>query len=97
MSLLRDMVTPSRMMISIILLFLHCAGTLTEDHPVDVETKTNWYCYSKTGRWYWTGQSLEEGCYRYVCKQDQGILRHWAVEVRSHCCARQSSPPPCRG
>ena len=97
MSLLRDMVTPSRMMIAIIVLLLHCAGTLTEDHPVDVETKTNWYCYSKTGRWYWTGQSLEEGCYRYVCKQDQGILRHWAVEVRSHCCARQSSSSPCRG
>ena len=88
MSLLRDIVPPTRMMISILFLLLQSSGCLSEGPPVDLEARTNWYCYSKTGRWFWTGQSLEEGCYRYVCKQDQGILRVWTPEILSHCCAR---------
>ena len=85
MSLKRDVVTRSMLEL---LLLLQCSLCLSSDHPVDLETKTNWYCYSQAGRWYWTGQSLEDGCYRYVCEQDQGILRAWTAHVLPHCCAR---------
>merc|ERR1719219_961537 len=72
----------------IMLLLLHSSLSLTQAQPVDVERKTDWYCYSRSGRWFWPGQSLEEGCYRYVCEKDKGILRYWKPQVLSHCCAR---------
>ena len=80
--------SPPREVVLLLLLLHQSPDSLCEDHAVDLEAKTNWYCYGPSGRWYWTGQSLEDGCYRYVCKQDQGVLRVWTPEVLPHCCAR---------
>ena len=64
------------------------AIVLSADHPVVVEAEFDWYCRSKDGKYWWPGQKIDQDCYTYVCNRGLGIKRIWALEIKSHCCAR---------